>query len=90
MSDVKTFLRTHPDWQKSIDLVVRPPSAAELSEEYPDAVGGEADSDRQTSYGVTRRAVYMHLRILSNPIIDNRIQGLYIQTAGGNVRGDQY
>ncbi|NLX55067.1 MAG: hypothetical protein GXY58_08135 [Planctomycetaceae bacterium] len=55
------FLDAHPEWRGNVDLIIRPPSAAEVLEEWPDAAGGEvlAHVNTWTHFGVTRASIYM-------------------------------
>jgi hypothetical protein len=65
-SIIERFLEQHPEWSNDVDLLVAPPTAHELQQEYPEAEGCESDTDYGTSYGVTRRSLYMKLRRAGN------------------------
>jgi hypothetical protein len=60
------FIEMHPDWAEHIDLLLVPPTWSDLREEFPEAEGCESDSDYGTSFGVTRRMLYMRLRRAGN------------------------
>lgn len=58
---IYTFLNAHPEWRTNADLVVVPPTAADVLDEWADAEGGEilAHADVLTQFGVTRAAIYV-------------------------------
>lgn len=59
---LEDWLVEHPDWQQHTDLLIAPPKRRDLKEEFPDGVESESDTDMMTSYGCSRRALYMKIR----------------------------
>mgnify|MGYP001610868419 CR=1 FL=1 len=61
---MKDFLSRHPEWRKYSDLIAVPPTADEVTDEFPDAAGCSLLNDDLTlaSDGSTRLAFYMRLR----------------------------
>jgi hypothetical protein len=93
------FLVDHPDWARHVDLLLVPPTWRDLQEEFPDGAGCEADSDAGTSFGVTKRMLYMRLRRdgnthrFSDMIACQRGPGLMTDSvffAGAKQIGDQF
>lgn len=58
---IDNFFGEHPEWRGHADLIVVPPNAEDVLEEWPDAAGGEilAHTDALTHFGVTRAAIYV-------------------------------
>lgn len=60
---IADWMDEHPEWQKFADLVVMPPSLAEVVQDWPEAEGeAQLEHEWTTSYGVTNRALYCKLR----------------------------
>lgn len=58
------FLNQHPEWREHADLLLMPPTAQEVLEEFPDSQGCSllADESALASDGSTRLALYVRLR----------------------------
>lgn len=56
------WLEEHPDWSEHVDLLMVPPRRSDLREEFPEGVQSESDTDLMTSFGCSRRALYMKIR----------------------------
>lgn len=59
---IREYLARHPEWLAHVDLIISPPTSSDLEGFWPEAYGSEVDSDRPTSYGVSRRTLYYKLR----------------------------
>ena len=62
MRRLRKFLKSHPEWEGHEDLLVCPPTHQSLRAEFPDGAESSADTEAWTSFGCTRRALYMRLR----------------------------
>lgn len=59
---IREYLSAHPEWSSCIDLLISPPTSADVAGLWPEAHGSEVDSDAPTAYGVSRRTLYYKLR----------------------------
>lgn len=63
-SQLKQFLKEHPEWTQDQDLVRVPPTAYEVETEYPESAGMDLlrDPGAMSTFGVTRLALYVSIR----------------------------
>jgi len=63
-SEVEKWFERHEEWRKYADLVLMPPEAVEVVEEFPEVDGSELlrDEYAMSTFGVTRLALYTKLR----------------------------
>ena len=62
MITLRQFIIQHPEWVGHEDLLRYPPSHEAMAGEFPEASETSVDTDAPTSFGCTRRALYMRLR----------------------------
>lgn len=67
--DVQEFLKRHPEWKGSIDLVIYPPTWEEALKLHPELEYDQLEkiAHHGVSPGVSRLAVYMMLRAKKSP-----------------------
>lgn len=68
MDNVNRFLTEHPEWRGQVDLVIYPPTLDEAFADYPELIGDRlvAAAHEPTTFGVTRLAMYVSLRLKGN------------------------
>lgn len=67
--DATEFVKANPDWNGYVDLILFPPNAEEVADEFPDSEGSEVTRDERTCIqpNVTRLAFYFRLRKKGEP-----------------------